>query len=321
MPFTEEDARDTRALLQETLRRFVSPSAEIVRHEFRPLRAHASTANVVRHDLRVRTAAHAAPLAVSLVTKRAPLHERRVLALLGETVPDLVPFSFTFDLTTNESAWVCMRDLGNVARPNSLAPIDLAVFDSEARGLTRIHAAFLTRANDLAWLPTVDRAYFERCIHEWFWRPAWERALAHDDFRAEFADAIPAVERTAASIVDDMTALNAEDGARTLVHTDLHPSNELIHEGEVRFIDWGAAHVGTLYLDVPHLFHTSTLARRYRDALERVGVVVPLADFEERYHVAGRYIALRYMWWTLDEWATDRSMSVWVRHYLDRLRS
>lgn len=321
MAMTEADAGDTRTLLQATLRRFVAPSAEIVRHEFHALRAHASTADVVRHDLHVRTAGHGARRVVRLVTKRAPLHERRVLKLLGETVPDLVPFNFTFDLATNELAWVCMQDLGSVARPNSLAPIDLNVIDSEARGLARIHAAFLGRTSDLAWLPTVDRAYFERCIHEWFWRPAWDRALAHADFRAEFADAIPTVERAAASIVADMTALNAEDGARTLVHTDLHPSNELIHEGEVRFIDWGAAHVGTLYLDLPHLIHTPTLARRYRAALERVGVLVPLSDFEERYRVAARYIALRYMWWALDEWAADRSMSVWVRHYLDRLRS
>ncbi|PYE51172.1 phosphotransferase [Deinococcus yavapaiensis] len=321
MPPNSEDADEARPLLEATVRRFVSPHADIVRHETRRRPVQASTSDVVHHELLVRTNAHEPPRTVGLVTKRAPLAERRVLRLLGEVVPDLVPFSHTFDLSTNDVAWTCMEDLGSVTRPNSLAPIDLAVFDSEARGLARIHAAFLDRTNDLDWLPTIDRAYFERCIHEWFWRPAWERALSNDDFRAEFASAIPVVEHAAATIVDEMAALNAEEGARTLTHTDLHPSNELLRDGEVHFIDWGAAHVGTLYLDIPHLFHTPELAARYRGALERRDVLVSPSDFEERYRVAARYTALRYMWWTLDEWLSDRSASVWVRHYLDRLTS
>jgi thiamine kinase-like enzyme len=112
-----------------------------------------------------------------------------------------------------------------------------------------------------------------------------------------------------------MAALYAEGDALTLVHTDINPSNVLMLDGVPYFIDWEAAHYGPFYLDVPHHFFTPALAEYYREALAEQGIEVPRARFAERFRIAARYTALRYMWWTFDAWRGDHSADVWVRHY------
>ena len=51
----------------------------------------------------------------------------------------------------------------------------------------------------------------------------------------------------------------------------------------------------------------------------KVKLEISAPDFAERYRVAAHYIALSYMFWTLEAWQEDRSMGMWVRHYLDQL--
>ena len=251
------------------------------------------------------------------MTKRAHLAERRVLALLAAQGHACVPFSHAVESTLDGPALVCLEDLGRRHRPTSLDPIEPALVRREAAGLAAIHAANAARPPDLAWLPRTDRPYFERQIHQVNWRPAWERAVADAAFVRAFGPSIRPVEAAAARIVDEMAALAAEAGAATLAHTDLNPGNVLIRRGRPYFIDWDAAHHGCPYLDLPHHLHTPDLAEHYRRALTALGQQISAADFAERYRVASRYTALRYMWWALDAWRADSHRAAeWVRHYL-----
>ena len=131
---------------------------------------------------------------------------------------------------------------------------------------------------------------------------------------------IDRVEGAAEAIVDEMTGLSEEEDALTLVHTDINPSNVLLLEGVPYIIDWEPAHYGPFYLDVPHHFFTPELAERYRVALAERGMTVAQSEFMRRFHIAARYTALRYMWWTLEAWREDPSEKAWVLHYFGMIR-
>lgn len=319
MSLASPSPADLGPLLEATVRRFVSPAARVVGWESSTLAGGSSGAKVRRHLVTLDEPG--GTTAVRLVTKEATPLERRVLALLNAQGHACVPYAHALEGEEEDVALLCLEDLGDENRPNSRAEFDEAVFESEAAGLAGIHAANLGQGEALAWLPRADRAYYKRMLEHLFFRPAWKRALADDAFLAEFGDRVPTVEAAAGRAVDEMAALWEEGDALTLVHTDLNPGNVLVANGRARVVDWGTAHYGPLYLDVPHHFFTPDLAERYRRALERRGVAVSPGDFVERWRAAARYTALRYMWWTLEAWREDRGMTGWVRHYLDRLQA
>lgn len=189
----------------------------------------------------------------------------------------------------------------------------------EVAGLASIHVANWNRASDLPWLPKADRAYFARMIEEVYWRPHWARIVQDPKFYALFAPDLPLIEAAAATIVDDMVAIYDEADNLTLVHTDINPSNVLLLDGHPYFIDWHAAHYGPCYLDIPHHFFTPALAEYYRQALAKQGIDIPQTNFAERFRIAARYTALRYMWWTFEAWSADPANEIWVRHYFSMI--
>jgi aminoglycoside phosphotransferase (APT) family kinase protein len=307
-------------LLQETVTTHIAPSARLASVETVPLHPGMSGAAVHRHQVALQHPSGRMDRA-QLVTKEAWLRERRVLALLTAQRQPNVPFTHTLDLTTEAPALICQQDVGDTRRPTSLEPITEEALQREAQGLAAIHSANMGQARSLAWLPRTDRAYYADYVLNRCWRPYWERMLADNEFVAAFGALISPVEAAAERGVEEMLCLAAEEDALTLIHTDINPSNVLVHQGQPYYIDWQVAHYGPLYLDLPHHFCTLRQAEHYRKALAAQGTEIPPTAFEERYRAAARCIGFRYMWWTLDLWQSDHRETAWVMHYLGLILS
>jgi len=302
-------------LLQETVTLHLSPTARVVEVETVPLPAGLSGAPVQRHQVTLEHPSGARDQ-VWLVTKEAWFRERRVLAWLNAQRQASVPFSHTLDLETDAPAPVCMQDVGDTRRPSSLDPITDEALQAEARGLAAIHAANLGRGEALDWLPRIDRSYFAGYVIAHCWRPHWQKAVANPAFRQQFGGFIPKVETAANRMVDEMSAVAAEPQCQTLVHTDINPSNVLVHRGRPFYIDWQVAHYGPFYMDLPHHFCTREQAEHYRAALAALGREIPAPHFTDRYRAAARCIGFRYLWWTLEGWHGKPDETAWVQHYL-----
>jgi aminoglycoside phosphotransferase (APT) family kinase protein len=316
MTNADELMRDeyVQTLLSETVAAHVSPSARVVQGEAYPLQANMSGARMYRCDVLLDTAV-GSPKTLSLVIKEAELVERRALAHLNQQGQPNVPYTHSLDLSTNGAMWMAMQYLEGQNRPSSLDPITEAALRAEAEALAAIHMASLGQGSELAWVPRLEPRFFTEVVSGW-WRPHWERVLENSAFVREFADELPAVERAAESMPSEMMALVNEGASATLVHLDINPSNVLVCQGKPYYIDWMTAHYGPFYIDLPHHHCTLEQAEHYRVALRRYGVNISRADFADRYRVAAKYIALRYIWWTLENWENDPSETAWVRHYM-----
>ncbi len=285
---------ETNQLLLETTQKYVSATATISKVENLPIDPGVSGVNVRRYNLILDDARQ-----VRLVTKPAPLVERRSLALLNQQGHACVPFSHTLDLTTNTTALVCMQDVG--AKVVSATPASLR---QAAAGLAKIHRLNLGKEGELVWLPRTDHAYFVDFILNVCWRPEWERSLANTVFVCEFGQYIDAVEASAATLPDIMQNLADVPDTLTLVHTDIYYGHVLEHQARPFFIDWGQTRYGSLYLDIPSHFYSLEMAQIYRQELAALSIELNPADFERNYHLAGRFVAFRYMWWWLNDWKT-----------------
>lgn len=318
-------ADEVRELLQATVERFVAPNGVITRIERLAIGAGLSGDIPERFQIAVRIDdTPGSELTTRLVVKNASLIERKTLAHLQAQLQAQgaghVPFNHTSDLVSDRPSPLCMRDLGDLNRPYSLDPITPVLQRAEAGAWADIHVANLGRRSELDWLPVAGRAWFDEMIERRFFRPAWERAKADPAFVTRFGDHIAEVERAAARIVDDMVAIHDDGTSLTLVHTDVNPGNVRLLDGKPFIIDWGTARYGSFYIDIPHHFDTVERAMIYREALGERGVEIPEREYVERFRTAARYIGLRYIWWTLDGWRTDRSLDVWVSHYLRMIR-
>jgi aminoglycoside phosphotransferase (APT) family kinase protein len=251
-----------------------------------------------------------------VIVKHASRIERQVYARFRHQNCPHVPWSVPLQDDGPGIQPLLLQDLGAEHRPHSLAPITPELARREAAALAAIHHANLGDVDDLVWLPATDSAYFHRMIEQQAFRPAWQSALQRAAFRDRFAAVIDRVEAAASTIVADLAILTESPLPATLVHTDINPSNVLVHNHQPFLIDWDAAHRGTLYLDIPHHCHTLERAMIYRDALASLGVDIPEAEFAARYAVAARYTGLRYIWWTFDAWLEDRENERWVELYL-----
>lgn len=310
-----------RELLQATVERFVPPGGSITHVESLPIAAGLSGDIPERFEVVVRVDdERGGELTTRLVVKHASLIERKTLAHLQAQRAGHVPFNHTSDLVSDRAMPLCMQDLGDRNRPYSLDPITPDLQRAEAGAWADIHAANLGRRDELNWLPMAGRAWFDEMIERRFFRPHWERAKADPAFVTRFGDYIGDVERAAARIVDEMVAIHDEGTSLTLVHTDVNPGNVRLLDGTPFIIDWGTARYGSFYIDVPHHFDTVERAMIYREALGERGVEIPQGEYVERFRTAARYTGLRYIWWTLDGWRTDRSLDVWVSHYLRMIR-
>ena len=312
---------EIRELLQATIERFVAPGGSIAQIEPMPIAAGLSGDVPERFQIVVRGGdATRSEVTTRLVVKPASLVERKTLAHLLREGVGHIPFNHTRDLVSDQPRLLCMQDLGDQNRPYSLDPITPDLQRAEADAWAGIHAANLGRRDELAWLPLTSRAYFYGMIERQFFRPNWERAKADPTFVARFGDHIDEVDHVATHIVDDMVAIHDEENSLTLVHTDVNPGNVRLLGGKPYVIDWGTAHYGAFYIDIPHHFDTVERALIHHAALARRGIAIPEREYVERFRVAARYTGLRYIWWTLDGWQTDRSLDTWVGHYLRMIR-
>jgi hypothetical protein len=306
-------------LLREAVRCFMSSAAHIVHVEESPIAPGRSSGPAVRrYRMDIEEEGRAAEL--SLVTKEAPLVERRVLARLNEQEQRSVPLSCTFDLTYDAPVLLCLQDLGDVYRPQRGA-IMPQWLEKEARGLASIHVSNRQQGHELSWLPRVDHAYVVYRLLSRHWRPAWEQAVKQQAFLQAFGPQIPLVEAAADQVIQDLKALVEDSEAFTLIHTDLNPSNILYWDDRPFFIDWEAAHYGSLYFDVPHQFWPLDRAEVYRQALLSCGWEIAAADFAERYHIVARYIGLRYMPWALGRWQDNHQDTADMWYYLQMVLS
>ena len=308
------DASLVRDLLQATIDYHAFPGAQLRAVDELPIGSGMSGAEVRRYAVAFETEGGGIDR-ITLVTKLARPVERRVLALLNDQDHRAVPFAYSLASEGEGAALICLQDVGDVRRPVSLDPIPPEIVRREASGLAAIHAANVGRGDALSWLPVAGVTYVHDMIEERFFRPAWERSIADPAFVQAFGSIIAPVETAAAAIVSEMAALDA-DGPRSLVHTDVNPSNVLISGNIPFFIDWDAAHYGSVYLDLPHHLPELDQAERYRLFLARHGVEIPPDTFAQRFRVAARYTGLRYIWWALDAWREDHGIAPWVRHYL-----
>lgn len=288
-------------LLQATITRQVAPNARITDIGVLPINPGVSKVHVQRYVVQVEGPA-SQPTTVQLVTKPAPLVERRVLAHLQRQVQAIVPFSHTLDVHTDATTLVCMQDVGDTLIE------DAATFTEQtAHGLAAIHAANRGRAAALAWLPRTDHAYFTDFIVGHCWRPAWDRALADPAFVDSFGAYLPVVARAVQDLPHTMLALYHEGDVQTLIHTDIYYGHVLEHADRPWIIDWGQAHYGALYLDLPSHFRTLDQALCYRDSLADHGVAIPRDHFVARYRRAAQFVAIRYLWWWIEEWRRDHA--------------
>jgi len=302
-------------LLRATVRRYYSPTAQIQHIALCTIGVGLSGATVRRYRIVLEEPQHGTS-EIELVTKVASLVERRVFALLNAQGQPNVPFSYTLDLQTDAPALLCMDDVGDTYRPTSREPITPEFLQREAQGIAAIHHANFVNPTALTWLPRADRRYFATNLQQRFWRPAWEKALAQPDFVQRFAPYLQQVAVAAERSPTEMAFLCQDDTLRTLIHTDINPSNVLVKNGLPFLIDWHAARRGSVFVDVPHHFCTLAQAEYYRVALADLGREIPVDRFVQGYRVAARYTGLRYLWWTLDAWRADHTEEPWMLHYL-----
>jgi hypothetical protein len=297
---------DLEQLLEQTIRRYGRPGARVVSFDVRPMREYErgySGAQIERHVVVFRTPGGEAGT-ITLITKEAPLLERRVLDLLTSQ-SQCVPFSHTLDLTTDRPMLVCQQDLGTDSSqwPPSTEPDRQA-----ARCLARIHYTNLGRATELAWLPRADRVYFEGYILADY-REQLARAMEWPAFMAEYGDVARQMEEAVGPFLAAMDSLWAEGDSLTLIHADMMDNHVLVHAGRPYLIDWGQARYGSFYLDLPNYF-TPDSVLSYRDALGELGLDILADEFMRRYREAGRYPGFKYIGVLLHLWVAGQPGSL-----------
>ena len=246
-----------------------------------------------------------------VVVKLASLQERRILALLDRQ-GCAVPPAVISDVEADGRAPVYMPYLE--ARPPGSDGFGGPVTTSMAEGLAGIHAANLGQPPP--WLPHAADDFPGRL---WLrdWRAQWEANLAQPAFAAEFGAYTPRLEAAYDRLLRHLQALTAEATSLTLLNVDLIPDHIRLWRGQVRLIDWEQASYGTFYLDLPNAFSIET-ALAYRDALARHGHPVAEVEFMERFHAVSPYMGLRYLGYSLWQWAqggAERERGRWFLYY------
>jgi hypothetical protein len=247
-----------------------------------------------------------------VVSKDAVLLERRILQHLADQHCAVPPVAIA-DLTSDERAPVYMPYLDPqpehfAGGPNSLLTLSIA------DGLAGIHAA--NRGRCPPWLPrTADDWYGRLWLRAW--RERWEENLTWPDFRAEFGACTARLSAAMERLLRTLDALASEESTLTLLNVDLTPAHIRFMRGEACFIDWQQSSYGPLYIDLPNHFTIET-ALVYRDALARRGHEIPVVEFLERYHEVSHYMGLRYLGYSLGEWAAGgerRQAGRWFLYY------
>jgi hypothetical protein len=170
--------------LQETLSMHAAPDARVVDVQARTTGAQGYSGAALHYYDVTYMLPTGNQAQITLVTKDAPLVERRVLALLNRQGQPNIPFSHTHDLITDAPALVCMQYVdGEQVAHAAVAP-------QAAHGLASIHSASLGQGEQLAWLPRADRSYFEKIV-DTCWREPWMRTLANDELTDAYGNHWP----------------------------------------------------------------------------------------------------------------------------------
>lgn len=301
-------------LVAHTVRRHIRPEAAIVSCTPTAMQAGEqgySGAQVVRQVVTFRTSPGSLET-TTLITKHAPLVERRVLDLLQEQGQS-VPFSHTLDLATDAPALICQQD---VQPPGADVVLPTDLHQQVARCLARIHLANRGKAVELAWLPRADYAYFVDSILADF-REQLAQAMQQPAFLSQCGDVARQMEHAIEPFLTSMAALWAEAETHTLIHADMMDTHVLVQADRPYLIDWGQARYGSFYLDLPNYFTPGSVGF-YREALAELGAVIPAAEFMQRYRAAGRYPGFKYMGFLLHLWAAGQLNSLQgpLLHYL-----
>ncbi len=281
-------------LLEDTLRAHVTASARLTAFSVEPTpERERDYGRALVQRYMVKYESEPGSGAVTLLVKEAPLVERRVMTLLTQQGQQGVPYSHALDLTSDALVSICQQDV--VPDKVEVLPHSRA---RAVENLARIHLASAGTSTANTWLPRADRSYFEGGYVLDDSRRAWDEAMQVTDFASQWGPERRRLEQAATRFLADMDRLWEEGDSLTLIHADLHDAHLLVHEGEPYFIDWGQARYGSFYLDLPNIFSLEE-AGLYRDALARLGRPVPKALFEERYRMASRYVAFKYMGYTI----------------------
>lgn len=226
---------------------------------------------------------------IRLITKAAHLYERQICALLNSQAHPNVPWSYTFDLHTNVPFPVCQQYVG------LRLPLSQQHMHMVAQALAKIHA-INCGAPYLPWMRRLTSTSF----FSW-WRPMWEQALAHQEFRREFYPYLAHVEFTAKRFADLLDDYWQEHTCLTVLHTDLSAWHVLVHDGQPYLIDWDQARYGPLYLDLVNFWTPETIPIYY-EALVAAGVFFPYSKFMTHYYASRVFVSLKYMVPALQEW-------------------
>lgn len=247
-----------------------------------------------------------------IVTKSAGLFERKVLHLLssqGCAVPPLIIPDVADD--HRDSVYMPFLD-ERPALDNGHADSPLTY--SIADGLAGIHSANMNKPP--VWMARTSDDFPGRLwLHEW--RKQWELNLQDPDFVSEFGAYTSRLETAMEQFTRTLESLTREADTLTVLNVDLIPEHIRLWRGKACFIDWQQSSYGSLYLDLPNHFNIETVLV-YRDALARYGHEISVPEFMERFHEVGRYMGLRYLGFSLWQWAQggeQRRQGRWFLYY------
>ena len=294
-------------LLRDALLHFTGCRPESLNVRALPIDAGVSRVPVQRFEVVLDERA-----TMRLVTKPCGLSERRTLAALDGL--NAVPRAYVPDTTSNEVQEAFMTDAGE-----TLLGWDLDAKRRAAEALAEVHACFLGRGSELAWMPRLERPYLDEFIVVHCWRRAWDGALEDERFTTTFGGWVNAVGASTRTLTDDLMAFEARANVNTLAHTDVYHGHVFENDGRAVVIDWGQARYAPLFLNLGDTFDTPEAAQVYRNALAACGVDLDDEVFREGHLLARRFAGGRYLWWWLESWRGEPQD--WNREGLERTLS
>jgi hypothetical protein len=311
---------DLKKLFEQTIQKYVDSNARLTQIKLLPGGNQGFSGGTLQYYEVSYEDKNGQTAILRLVTKEAPLLERKVLNLFNSQNQQSIAYSHTLDLVTDKplrrptgagqpvsisvtldlevdtSMLICQQHLKGEVSSNS-PPI----MRKAARELAALHYANLGQRENLNWLPLADRNYYERQIIEDGWRAYWQDYLKIGEFTRRFGHLTPALEATANRFIEFTDVLWQEGTSLTLVHADMQDAHVLVDQDQPYFIDWGQARYGSFYIDLPNYFTPETVLA-YRENLVQLGYEIPKGEFLERYQEAGRYAGFKYLSFCLWTW-------------------
>jgi aminoglycoside phosphotransferase (APT) family kinase protein len=188
----------------------------------------------------------------------------------------------------------------------------LAVIDS----LARLHAHFISRLNELAWLPRFDGAAFHGLLG-WVMDRLAEAETRQADERLAVVHRVVQAARDDPSVQAAFACLPA-----TLIHGDVHGGNILaLADGAPVLIDWGNARLAPAMFDLSNMVELdSPNWRRYLAIWESV-TSHPLDESLARlgHHLGTVLVNTQYLPFVVRNWPDDADAPQQAMSMIERL--